>query len=124
MKSDFDEIINFAKGRSLTVERVRVGDSNMAIEGEFELPPLAKLSNEDQVFVAAFISCHGSIKEMERYLGVSYPTIKNRLRKLTETLNLVKIGIDNETPSKTDDVLSRLENGELDATEALKELES
>jgi len=125
MKPDFDEIVEFAKGRSLTVERIRVGDSKLAIEGEFELPPLAALSNKDQIFVAAFISCHGSIKEMERLLGVSYPTIKNRLRKLTEAMNLVEVASELPSPDeKTNDVLTRLENGELDAAQALRELES
>ena len=124
MKTDFDEIIEFAKGRSISVERFRIGDSGLAVEGNFELPPLAKLSNEDQVFVAAFISCHGSIKEMERYLGVSYPTIKNRLRKLTSTLNLIEVASGaEESGDKIDEVLSRLEKGELDSAQAIKELE-
>ncbi len=107
--------------QDLVIERVRIKGKNLAIEGEFELPPLAKLEMEDQIFVAAFIRCHGSIKEMERYLGVSYPTIKNRLKKLAEILDFVDVSVE---PPKSDarDILDRLEKGELDVEQALEEL--
>ena len=50
--------------------------------------PLAQLPMEDQVFIGAFVRSHGSIKEMERLFGVSYPTIKGRLNRLSEALGL------------------------------------
>ncbi|MFV2021178.1 DUF2089 family protein [Micromonospora sp. LOL_023] len=43
---------------------------------------LAQLSVDDQVFVAAFVRLHGSIKKMERIFGVSYPTVKSRLNRI------------------------------------------
>ena len=63
----------------LVIERVRIPEKQIAIEGEFALPELARLSLEDQVFITAFLRSHGSIKEMEQVFGVSYPTIKARL---------------------------------------------
>jgi hypothetical protein len=78
-------------GAPLLVERVRVKDTDLVVEGCFELPPLASLTAEDQIFIAAFIQAHGSIKRMEQIFGVSYPTIKNRLRALCEVLNFVDI---------------------------------
>ena len=64
---------------------------DVAIEGRFELPPLAQLSAEDQIFVAAFVRCHGSIKQMEKFFGVSYPTIKNRLNRIGAQLPFAEI---------------------------------
>ena len=72
------------------VERVSLPDSDIAIEGQFEPPILSRLSAEDQVFVMAFVQVHGSIKEMERIFGISYPTVKNRLDAIAEQLPLIE----------------------------------
>ena len=45
---------------------------------------------EDQVFVAAFLKSHGSIKEMEQVFGVSYPTVKARLNRIAGQLEFVE----------------------------------
>ena len=82
MPQDWQALTRLTSGRPLRIERVRLTDADIAIEGPFELPPLAQLSAEDQVFVAAFVRAHGSIKEMEKLFGVSYPTIKNRLNRI------------------------------------------
>jgi hypothetical protein len=97
----------------------------VAIEGPFTLPPLAALTAEDQVFVAAFVRCHGSIKQMERYFGVSYPTIKNRLNKIGSQLSFVEIEQGSETdppPQTRSEVLDRLSRGELTIAQALERL--
>src|SRR5215469_8542316 len=87
---DWQELTQLTQGRELVVERVRLADRDIAIEGSFELPQLAKLSPEDQVFVTAFVRSHGSIKEMERVFGVSYPTIKARLTRIADSLDFVE----------------------------------
>lgn len=116
MIKEWQELINIVGDKKLIVERVRIKNDNIAIEGEFELPPLAKLSANDQVFVAAFVQNHGSIKQMEKVFGVSYPTIKNRLNKITEQLDLVQV----ETSPPSMDVLDQLEKGEINVDEALR----
>jgi len=109
----------------IEVERVRLVETGVAIEGPFTLPPLAQLSAEDQVFVAAFVRCHGSIKQMEQYFGVSYPTIKNRLNKIGSQLSFVEIeqgfGSDASAPTRSD-VLDQLSRGELTVVQALERL--
>jgi hypothetical protein len=102
------------------VERVRLADGQLAIEGAFELPRLAQLSAEDQVFVAAFVRSHGSIKEMEQVFGVSYPTVKARLNRIAAALEFVEL---DAPPSRTD-VLERLKRGEISAEQAIAELEA
>ena len=86
MSSDWQELTRLTGGAEVEVERVRLVGAEVAIEGRFTLPPLAQLAAEDQIFVAAFVRCHGSIKQMEKYFGVSYPTIKNRLNKIGSQL--------------------------------------
>jgi len=115
---DWQELTSLTRGQQFVVERVRLS-GGVAIEGEFELPQLAQLSLEDQVFVTAFVRCHGSIKEMERIFGVSYPTIKSRLNRIGQSLTFVET---DPAPSRAD-VIDRLRRGDIDATEALRELE-
>ena len=118
MPKEWHELTRITQGAPIIIERVRLTDRDIAIEGSFELPRLARLSSEDQYFVMAFVQCHGSIKEMERIFGISYPTVKNRLQRLAERLELVE-----SIPSTDrDEVLSRLERGEITAEEAIERL--
>jgi hypothetical protein len=116
---DWHELTDLTRGQPFVVERVRLASSGVAIEGEFEPPQLAQLSVEDQVFVTAFVRCHGSIKEMERIFGVSYPTIKSRLNRIAEMLDFVET---DPAPSRAD-VIDRLRRGEITAQQALAELD-
>ena len=125
MGRDWQELTKLVGQARMEVDRVRLLDSGVAIEGPFTLPPLAQLPAEDQVFVAAFVRCHGSIKQMEKYFGVSYPTIKNRLNKIGSQLSFVEIeqGSDTESavPSRSE-VLDRISRGELTVAQALEQL--
>jgi len=117
---DWQALTEITQGRDFVVERVRLAGTEIAVEGAFELPQLARLSAEDQVFVAAFLRSHGSIKEMEQIFGVSYPTIKARLNRISGLLQFIDT---NPSPSRSD-VLERLKNGEITADEAIRELEA
>ena len=125
MGRDWQELTKLVGQTPIEVDRVRLIDSGVAIEGPFTLPPLAQLPAEDQVFVAAFVRCHGSIKQMEKYFGVSYPTIKNRLNKIGSQLSFVEIeqGPEPESaaPSRSE-VLDRVSRGELTVPQALEQL--
>ena len=117
---EWQELTKLTQARPLTVERVRLAESGAAIEGAWELPQLARLSAEDQIFVTAFVRSHGSIKEMERVFGVSYPTIKSRLNRIGESLEFVDT---NPQPSRVE-ILERLRRGELTPDQAVEELEA
>jgi hypothetical protein len=116
---DWQELTDLTRGQSFVVELVRLAGSGIVVEGQFEPPQLAQLSIDDQVFVAAFVRSHGSIKEMERIFGVSYPTIKSRLNRIAERLDFV----DTDPAPTGADVIDRLQRGEITAQEALAELE-
>ena len=118
--SDWKDLTRMASGERIVVERVRLATSGIAIEGSFELPPLTALPLEDQVFIGAFVRSHGSIKEMERIFGVSYPTIKARLNRIAEGLEFVDT---NPSPSQGE-ILQRLKRGEINAEDAIHALEA
>lgn len=115
MAHEWQKLTELTGGQAITIERVRLKETGIAIEGEFELPPLARLTAEDQVFLAAFVRSHGSIKQMEQLFGVSYPTVKNRLNRIGEQFDFVEI---DARPERVD-VLDRLERGELSVAETL-----
>ncbi len=117
---EWQELTQLTRGEAIVVERIRIVDKGIAIEGNFELPQLARLGLEDQVFITAFVRCHGSIKEMEQIFGVSYPTIKSRLTRIANGLEFVET---NPAPSRTE-ILDRLKRGEISAQDAIKELEA
>jgi len=118
--TDWQELTRLTGGQPIVVERVRLTEKDIAIEGRFELPQLARLNMEDQVFITAFVRSHGSIKEMEQVFGVSYPTIKARLTRIANGLEFVET---NPKPSRSD-VLDRLQRKEISAQDAIRELES
>jgi len=117
-KKDWQELTKLTQGSLFTIERIKTMDGEIAIEGSFELPPLARLTAEDQLFVTAFIRSHGSIKEMEALFGISYPTVKNRLNAISALLPFVEVN----PPSSKREILDELERGEITADEALKRL--
>ena len=121
--SDWQELTRLTQGEPMVVERVRLASRNVAIEGAFELPQLARLNGEDQVFVIAFLRSHGSIKEMEQVFGVSYPTVKARLNRIAAVLEMVEMMPLTEPPANRSDVLDRLKAGEITAEQAIGELE-
>lgn len=73
------------KVKSLVCEQCRT-----EIQGEYELPALARLSSDDQAFMLAFIKASGSLKEMARLLRLSYPTVRNRLDDIIERIKLAE----------------------------------
>jgi hypothetical protein len=123
---DWQTLTRLTGGARIEVERVRLVGQDVVIEGPFELPPLAQLAADDQVFVAAFVRCHGSIKQMEKYFGVSYPTIKNRLNKIGAQLPFVEAAPAPEpqpqSRASAGELLSRLERGEMTAQDVLASL--
>jgi hypothetical protein len=118
MAKEWHELTKMTKGKPITIERVRLLDNDIAIEGSFTLPPLASLSSEDQVFVMAFVRCHGSIKDMEEMFGISYPTVKNRINRIARQLEFIEI----VKVSPEEEVISELEQGEISAEEAIRRL--
>jgi hypothetical protein len=121
--TDWQELTRLTDGQPFVVERVRLAGKDIAIEGAFAPPQLARLAGDDQVFVAAFVRSHGSIKEMEQMFGVSYPTIKARLNRIAASLDFID---ESPAPARSEirsEVLDRLARGEITAEDAIAALE-
>jgi len=118
MTQDWNELIQLTRGSAFTIERIKLKDKDIAIEGSFDLPPFARMSAEDLLFITAFVRSHGSIKEMEAQFGISYPTVKNRLNSVAAQLPFVEVN----PPSDNRDVLDQLDRGEISVDEAVKRM--
>src|SRR3954462_5206782 len=120
---DWFSLTRLTGGAPFEVERVRLTGQDIAIEGRFALPALAQLPAEDQTFIAAFVRCHGSIKQMEKFFGVSYPTIKNRLNRIGALLPFAEVDSEPEPDRPSPGaLLSQLERGELTVDEVVHQL--
>jgi hypothetical protein len=118
MAHDWKELTELTKGRDISVQKVKIKQSGIIVEGDFDLPPLAQLTIEDQIFITAFVRCQGSIKDMEELFGISYPTVKNRLNRISEKLEFVEIN----PPASGSEVLLALDRGEISVEEAIKKI--
>jgi hypothetical protein len=99
------------------VTKVVCQTCSLVMEGEFEMPALARLSIEDQAFVAAFVRHHGSIKKMESLFDISYPTVKNRLNAIGAALDKSF-----EAPEPNTIILEQLARGEISVNDALERM--
>jgi hypothetical protein len=118
MKHDWQELTRMTRGEDIVIEQVQLVKRGISIKGEFEIPPLSRLTLEDQIFIIAFIRSHGSIKDMEELFDISYPTVKNRLNRISGLLEFVEVN----PPSSKNEILIDLENGKITAKEAEKRL--
>ncbi len=121
MYHSWKKLTDMTDNRSMVIKKVRIPEEELDIEGNFELPPMARLTMEEQLFAAAFIKTHGSIKQMEKIFGISYPTVKNKLNAIGSKLDFIDVEINIQSP--VSDILDRLERGEIDADQAVKEIE-
>jgi hypothetical protein len=74
-------------GGSLAVRRLHCPSCDTEVEGLYPLPALVSLSRDDQEFTLEFVRSSGSLKEMARIMGVSYPTVRNRLDEIIRKLS-------------------------------------
>jgi hypothetical protein len=102
------------------VTELSCGDCKTSIKGGFELPELACLNEEDDRLLKVFLSARGNIKEMERCLNLSYPTVKARLDALFGRLGLGQL--QSETKRSRLETVEKLERGEITAQEAIDRL--
>ncbi len=118
MQHSWDDLLAWVGDKEFRIRKVDIPESNLQIEGEFIPSALSKLSKENQEFVIHFIRVHGSIREMEHILKVSYPTIKAQLKKIAAQLT----GEKQEEDMSKALILKKLSEKELSVDEALEAL--
>ena len=105
-----------ACGEKLKIVRLECENCHTVIEGKFDAQPLAQLSSEQQQFVQVFIKARGNIKEVEKGIGVSYPTVCKKLDEIVKIL-----GYTNENADKRrKEILEAIEKGRVSAAEGAK----
>ena len=110
----------------LVVTHLRCQECGTGLEGVFHLNKFDRLSREQLGFVDVFMKNRGVIRDVERELGISYPTVRSRLDEVIRAL-----GYDAEqpaepagvTPDQRRAVLDRLAAGEINAEEAVRQLQ-
>lgn len=121
MEHSWQRLLAMTGGKRFLVTEIHIPEEGITIEGSFELPSLARIPIEDQIFIAMFIKTNGSIKQMESIFNISYPTVKNRLNRIAKQLDIGDIEV--RTPSRMADLLTRLEEGTITVADALREIE-
>lgn len=107
-------------GGVLTLTRLSCSSCDTELSGQFESCEFCVLGAEDRDVLRVFLASRGNMKDLERHLGVSYPTARARFDAL-----LVKLGIDRPAPpSARVELLERVARGEVDIDEALEKLDS
>jgi hypothetical protein len=101
---------------NLTAVKLKCKKCNTIIENEFELSKFSYLSSEQLNFIEVFIKCRGNIKDVERELGISYPTVRGKLEDVIGTLGYTTLKVKDDNNSE---IIDKLEKGEITAEEAI-----
>lgn len=105
-------------GDRLLVTRLSCGSCSTELSGRFESCEFCDLAADERQMLKVFLASRGNMKDLERHLGVSYPTARARFDAL-----LVKLGIDRPAPPPRNlDTLESLARGEIDVDQALERL--
>jgi hypothetical protein len=112
----------------LRVTRLQCATCATAIEGQFAVGRFSRLTREQMALLESFLRARGNLRELERELGVSYPTVRNRIEALLRGLGLADGAPDTAAeaaeldPGRRRDILERLARREISAEQAAAEL--
>jgi hypothetical protein len=110
-------------GGEIAVTRLYCRDCDTTIEGRFSGGPFSQLTPEHINFIVTFVRCEGKITRMEDEIGLSYPTIRNRLHEVIRALGY-EPGGNEEAPRLTEQdrqkILEDLDSGRISAEEAMR----
>lgn len=126
-----------ACGGQLIITECKCTDCQLQMRGEFQLGQLSSLSDDELAFIRVFLSARGNLSEVERVLGISYPTIRNKLDQINNALSRTDeaaelrqgkgsdasvIGLTPAEESRKD-ILQKVADGQLSPAEAVQKLQ-
>ena len=125
-----------ACGGQITITECRCGSCQLEMRGEFRTGQFSELSDDQLTFVRVFLRARGNLSEVEKVLGVSYPTIRNKLDEINTAIDsaaLVSESEKTDQPTRAETVsttteesrrliLQQVASGELSATDAVEKL--
>jgi hypothetical protein len=106
----------------LDVTKLHCPHCNTGIEGKFAMCKFCQLPADQKAFAEVFIKCRGNIKEVEKELGISYPTVRSRLETLIESLGYRAQPVpkeDPETKERRKAILEDLNEGKISSEDAI-----
>ena len=106
-------------GQEFKIVKVKCDNCGTQIEGSFSISRLGNLSKEHREFIEVFIKSRGNIKDVEKVLGISYPTVRSRLDSVIQALGYETV----DTSNRNKEILKALEREEITPEEALRKLE-
>ncbi|HZQ85034.1 MAG TPA: DUF2089 domain-containing protein [Acidimicrobiales bacterium] len=119
-------------GDTLALTRLSCRSCGTELSGEFEQCEFCALTDDERALLRVFLASRGNMKELERHLGVSYPTARARYDGLLAKLGVERTGADTEPEAEAEavgseppanlDLLEKLARGEIDVDEALGKL--
>lgn len=104
---------------NLLVTRLVCRNCGTSLEGRFDLGRLFRLTTEQRHFVEVFIRCEGKLNRVQEELGLSYPTVRNRLEEVIRAMGYQVSKDERGDEERRQDVLQRLASQEISAEEAL-----
>lgn len=108
-------------GEELYVSKLSCHSCHTHIDGDFSLCKFCKLTSEQKDFVEIFLKSRGNIKEIEKEMGISYPTVRGKLENVIEALGYKAKHTEPKIDKK--EILRKLNDGEITSEEALKQLQ-
>ncbi|NLJ81028.1 MAG: DUF2089 domain-containing protein [Firmicutes bacterium] len=111
-------------GHELRVNRLSCSFCATELAGNFSICKFCRLPAEQKKFIEIFIKCRGSIKEVEKELGISYPTVRNRLDSVIQALGYRVSPAENSGHNSANaaEILAALERGDISVAEAAEQL--
>ena len=104
----------------LEVTRLHCRHCDTAVEGRFDLGPLYRLSPQQLEFVITLVRCEGKLNRMQEEMGLSYPTVRNRLSDVIRTLGFEVDEDDTLSDEERQAILQQVADGKLSSQEAIK----
>lgn len=103
-----------ACGEGIHISELSCGSCGTKVSGDFDLCPFCRLPPDAYEFLLTFLKCRGSIRDVERTVGISYPTVRSRLDELLKLL-----GLEPSVLFETE-IVDRLEQGDITPDEAVE----
>lgn len=116
-------------GEKLSITKLGCPKCSSSIEGDFQPCEFCRLPEDELDFIKVFIKCRGNIKDVEKELGISYPTVRGKLdsviRSLGYDVNTKELAAEKELKeSSKNDILEALSKGEITAKEATERIKN
>jgi hypothetical protein len=117
----------------LSITELFCGDCGTTLKGDFPASQCVygTLPEDQSNFLELFLRCRGNLRDVERSLGLSYPTVRARLDQVLSTLGFAEEGAESASETSPEEMIERrreilqdLDKGQLSPEEAVQLLQT